>query len=114
MTVSLLELSPSGKVLAFTLSERGGARFGVRSEDLGDVESGADEFDGESGEAGLDGLESCARTATPPTNKPANKKTQSKLRIELFYSPSWAVRNACRHLRAVSNSENRLPSCSTR
>ena len=80
-----------------------------------DVDTGACEFEGAGGEAGSDGLEFCAPTAALPTSQ----QTKSKMRINivftaLFYRSPWVARNACRHLRAVSNSENRLPSCSIR
>ena len=52
----------------------------------------------------------CAHTA----KLHANAKIKRNLRIRLFYSPSWVARNACKHLCTVSNSENWLPSCSTR
>jgi hypothetical protein len=89
------------------LSDRGGARLGVRAvAGFEDVESGACEFEG----AELEGLEFCAHT----TKLHANAKIKRNLRISLFYSPSWVARNACKHLCTVSNSENWLPSCSTR
>ena len=107
MSVSLLELCPSSSAPALTLSDRGAARFGVRAgAGLDGVESGDCEFAG----AGLDGLEFCAHVAT----QHASNGTKRKLRIDLFYRSPRVVRNDCRHLRAVSNSENRLPSCSMR
>ena len=68
---SLLELSPAPSASALTLSDRGGARLGVRDvAGLEDVESGACEF------AGAE-LEVCAHTfAVHATNK-----IKSKLRI---------------------------------
>ena len=106
MSVSLLELCPSSSAPALTLSDRGAARFGVRGAGLDAVVSGDCEFAG----AGLEGLEFCAHAAT----QHASNETKRKLRIDLFYRSPRAARNDCRHRRAVSNSENRLPSCSMR
>lgn len=86
-----------------------------------DVESGVCEFAGEE----LAGVELCAHIATLPKSNTIRKQ----LRIRYFtalrsysfktylFKPAiqtWVARNACRHLRAVSSSGNRLPSCSTR
>src|ERR1700676_4529700 len=117
MSVSLLELSPLSSAPALTLSERGGARLDVRAGAvLDDAESTGCELAG----AGLEGLGFwgpafwelgfCAHAAT----QPPSIATKRKERMDLFYRPSWVARNDCRHLRAVSNSENRLPSCSMR
>ena len=112
ISVSLLELCPSSKASASTLSDLGGARFGFRAaEVLDDAEAGDCELDGPA----LDGLEFCGLEfcAKTPKQNPSNE-TGRKLRINLFYRSPRVARNACRHLRAVSNSENRLPSCSMR
>ena len=58
MRVSLLELSPASSAAAFTVSERGGAKFGPGEEDNEDVEveeeegfcSGACDFDAAAGD----------------------------------------------------------------
>ena len=76
ISVSLLELSPgsASRESAFTLSDRGGVRLGVRGVvGLEEAESGACEFGG----AELEELEVCAHTAMlhPIT------KMKSKLRI---------------------------------
>ncbi len=77
MSVSLLELCPSSSAPALTLSDRGGARFGVGGvAGLDGVESGDCEFAG----AGLDGLEFCAHAAT----QHASNGTRRKLRIDYF------------------------------
>ena len=84
MRESLLELSPGSgsRSLAFTRSDRGGARLGVRSVaclEAGDAESGAWEFGG----AELAGPELCAHSPTLQ----ARIKTKNNLRIKLFYRP---------------------------
>jgi len=123
MGVSLLELSPSLNSSALTRSERGGARVGLRGvagfAGGDEAESGACAFDG----AELAGVEFCAQTPTVH----ASNATRSQLRIGLFYRPpcsqkadfqhfshTCVARKAFRHLLAVSSSEYRLPSCSTR
>ena len=77
----LLELCPSsGKVLASTRSERGGARLGLRA-GVDDEDS----FDFEEAESGA--LEFCAQAATLATIKRAN----NRLRMHLFYvSRAWS------------------------
>ena len=120
----MLELSPSSISLALMRSERGGASVGLcgaEGLEAGDeVESGVCEFDG----AELEGAEFCAHRATLL----ANNTTKSQLRIEIILPPcmfteacslkhapqTWVARKDCRHLRAVSSSEYRLPSCSMR
>ena len=82
ISVFLLELSPSPRASAFTLSDRGGSRFGVGA--VGGLEgveaAGVCEFEGAGAEAGSAGLEFCAHTAAPNTSQP----TKSKMRINII------------------------------
>src|SRR5437660_4484171 len=84
--VSLLELSPrsSPREAASTLSERGGARFGLCA-GADEVELGFCDF------AGADGDEFCA--AAKPTPR---SNTIRKLRIGLCSLPSCCLRKASR------------------
>src|ERR1700676_3800376 len=92
ISVSLLELCPSSKASASTLSDLGGARLGVRAvPGLDGVESDCCEFDG-AGLAGpafrglrfceleFRGLAFCAHTATPH----ARNTTNGTLRIRII------------------------------
>ena len=100
--VSLLELCPSsGKVLASTLSDRGGERLGFRA--------GAD-FDCVCVFEGDGGFEVWAPSAAVQLTR----TMASRLRMNLFYRYVWVERNASRQRRAVSSSGYRLPSCSIR
>lgn len=54
MRVSLLELSPSSREAALTVSERGGARFGPGEDEEGEEEAGEEEDDFRSGACGFD------------------------------------------------------------
>src|SRR5271165_1758070 len=115
---SLLELSPSSSESAGTRSERGASRFGRRAGVESDREDGGKDgdeveddpescFAGAEPEAG----ELCAHTTALPSR---NTKSKEQRRIALFYLPPRVARYASRHRRAVSSSENRLPSCSIR
>src|SRR5271165_3713713 len=118
--VSLLELSPilSPSWPTLTRSERGGATFGGGICCDGDAfeESRAGGFAGACGSEGAEDWASSIRLE--PNSNATNKK-----RILIFYAifdgryliyARRAARNSCRQRRAVSNSGNRLPSCSTR
>src|SRR5271166_3044117 len=115
--VSLLELSPalSPSSPTLTRSERGGATFGGGIWGDDDFEEACD---GElAGACAFEGVDDWAAITTlEPSSKVRNKK-----RIPLFYAIASgpfqiyvcrAARNPCRQRRAVSNSGNRLPSCS--